>query len=495
MNIKGWSIIGLVALASLATASASVSAGAKHEKLEMYVLEGSAEQIAEAARGLELTDVSYTAAGTRAEAVLTVRQAAKLDARGVKVKFVRNARGRPSPSRRRLMSASGFDVWRSWDEPGGIRDELYEVAQANPDLVKLEVLGADAPGPRDHRPARDQPQAARASARRSGRRCCTRRLQHAREWISAEVNRRTLHYFIDQYRAATRRSAASSSNTELWFVLVANPDGYQYTFDVDRLWRKNLRDNDNNGQVTVGDGVDPNRNFADHWGYDDEGSSNEPASETYRGPSAASEPETQAMQGLIDRVTPKFHVQPALVRPWLLYPQGWQIGHARTPTTPSTSRSAGTDANPAIPGFNPGQSARHALRHQRRDDRLRRQPGARSRSRPSWAKGSRRRVRLPRRRGAGPGRVREDPRLPSRARPVGGGSRRPVSPVGITVRAVLPRPGRARPAERRAVAVRLHVRESYGDPQEVRVLAKRSLGTVTLRYRINGGAASKRADE
>ena len=30
--------------------------------------------------------------------------------------------------------------------------------------------------------------------------------------------------------------------------------------------------------------------------------------------------------------------------------------------------------------------------------------------------------------------------------------------------------------------------ESYGDPQDVRVLAKRSLGAVTLKYRINGGA-------
>ena len=29
---------------------------------------------------------------------------------------------------------------------------------------------------------------------------------------------------------------------------------------------------------------------------------------------------------------------------------------------------------------------------------------------------------------------------------------------------------------------------SYGDPQEVRVLAKRSLGAVTLRYQVNGGA-------
>jgi Zinc carboxypeptidase len=51
------------------------------------------------------------------------------------------------------------------------------------------------------------------------------------------------------------------------------PDGYQYTFDAERLWRKNLRDNDGSGSITANDGVDPNRNYAEHWGYDEEGSS------------------------------------------------------------------------------------------------------------------------------------------------------------------------------------------------------------------------------
>ena len=77
--------------------------------------------------------------------------------------------------------------------------------------------------------------------------------------------------------------------------------GYQYTFDHERLWRKNLRDNNGDGQVSAGDGVDPNRNFAEHWGYDNEGSSPDPADETYRGPSAGSEPETQAlMRRMVD---------------------------------------------------------------------------------------------------------------------------------------------------------------------------------------------------
>ena len=65
---------------------------------------------------------------------------------------------------------------------------------------------------------------------------------------------------------------------------LANPDGYQYTFDHERLWRKNLRDNNGDGQIAAGDGVDPNRNFDEHWDYDNEGSSTNPSSDTYRGP-------------------------------------------------------------------------------------------------------------------------------------------------------------------------------------------------------------------
>ncbi len=152
------------------------------------------------------------------------------------------------------------------------------------------------------------------------------------------------------------RFAGILKATELWFVLVANPDGYQYTFEGDRLWRKNLRDNNNSGTTEVGDGVDPNRNFNEHWGYDDEGSSNEPFSETYRGPSPASEPETQAMQGLIDRIKPKFQSNLHSFGQWLLYPQGWQTGTLDA-DNPIYVALGGTDANPAIPGFNPGQSA------------------------------------------------------------------------------------------------------------------------------------------
>ena len=91
------------------------------------------------------------------------------------------------------------------------------------------------------------------------------------------------------------------NKTELWFVPVANPDGYDFTFtEGNRLWRKNLRDVNGDGQITTGDGVDPNRNFPSNFHYDEEGSSSEFASETYRGPEPFSEPETQANNALFD---------------------------------------------------------------------------------------------------------------------------------------------------------------------------------------------------
>ena len=73
-----------------------------------------------------------------------------------------------------------------------------------------------------------------------------------------------MNHFIDRWRANDKDVKSLLKSNELWFVLVHNPDGYQYTFDHERLWRKNVRDNNGDGQITVGDGVDPNRNFNAH---------------------------------------------------------------------------------------------------------------------------------------------------------------------------------------------------------------------------------------
>ena len=333
----------------------TASAAPNREKLEMYTLEGNAGRIAEAAGGVELAGVRQTASGIRADAVLTESQRAKVAAAGVKVTLKRNNKGQTVTEQAAAQAAAGFQVWRSWDEPGGIRDELFDVARRNPQLVKLEVLGRSHQGRelialKVTQSAREVPDGSRPAVLYSSN-------QHAREWISLEVNRRLLQYFIGRWRANDKAIKDLLKSTELWFVISANPDGYQYTFDVERLWRKNLRDNNGDGQITVGDGVDPNRNFAEHWGYDNEGSSPDPADETYRGPGAASEPETRALAGLIGRVKPKFQSNLHSFGQWLLYPQGWQVGTLDA-DYPIYVALGGTDgARSAIPGFNPGQSA------------------------------------------------------------------------------------------------------------------------------------------
>src|SRR5215203_2464590 len=117
----------------------------------------------------------------------------------------------------------------------------------------------------------------------------------------------------------------------------ANLDGDQYTFDHKRLWRKNRHDN-----------MD--------WGYDNEGSSPQFSADDYRGGAPASEPEVQAHQALIDRLKFKFLITYHSYGPLLLYAYGWQV---QTPTAddPLFVAYSGTDANPAVPGFDPGVGA------------------------------------------------------------------------------------------------------------------------------------------
>ncbi len=185
-------------------------------------------------------------------------------------------------------------------------------------------------------------------------------MQHAREWLAGETCRRTLDYVTSNYGTTTsagREVTRLVNTTELWFVCVNNPDGYEFTFTPGhRLWRKNLRDNNLDGQITAGDGVDPNRNFPKNWGRDEEGSASDPADETYRGPSAASEPETQAMQALWDEIHPVFQKNDHTAAELLLYPQGFQQD---TPTADHEifTALAGDVFKPAIPGFVPELSA------------------------------------------------------------------------------------------------------------------------------------------
>jgi hypothetical protein len=250
---------------------------------------------------------------------------------------------------------TGDNVFRPYDGPEGLEAEMVALASANPDLVKLVDIGDTVQG-RDiwaikvSKNANRRPDGTKPAVLYNA-------AQHAREWITPEMTRRLTRYYLDNYGSDAEITDLVNDN-ELWFVWVANPDGYQWTHEdpANRLWRKNLRDNNGDGVITSGDGVDLNRNFAYRWGYDNEGSSPNFTSETYRGSGPMSEPETQAMDGLVAAVDFSFMVNYHSAAELILYGVGWQVD-TPSPDDVVQIALAGDDANPAIPGYDPDQSA------------------------------------------------------------------------------------------------------------------------------------------
>ncbi|WP_309110582.1 M14 family zinc carboxypeptidase [Saccharothrix sp.] len=471
----------------LAGVTTPAAAAPSTDPLDVYVAEVAPTDAAALVReGLDVVSSRVVGERVRVEVVLADSERDRLAQRGVPLEVKKSKDGKSARQLAAEQAVNGYTVWRSFDEPGGIRDELYSLARANRNLVKLSVLGRTAQG----REIIGLKVTQGAPGIRDGARPAVlySSLQHAREWISVEVNRRLLRHFIDRFKADDPVVKDLLKTTELWFVVVANPDGYQYSFDVERLWRKNLRDNDGNGAVNPGDGVDPNRNFDEHWDYDNEGSSSTPSSETYRGPGAASEPETRAMQGLIDRVKPKFQSNWHSTGNWILYPQGWQTGSPEA-DNPIYVALAGTDANPAIAGFDPGISSDELYVTNGETTDYADSAAGTVAFTPELGEGC-----------DGCGFVFPDDEalveaefqktLPfslSLARSATDPAN-PQSAVGITAQPFYLDQADADPENGPLSMLDFTFDVSYGDPQEVRVLAKRSLGAVTARWQVNGGA-------
>lgn len=119
-------------------------------------------------------------------------------------------------------------------------------------------------------------------------------MHHAREPIGMQHLLYYMYYLLENYET-NNEVKTLVDNTEMYFIPIVNPDGYQRNITTNPngggMWRKNRR-------VTGGGyvGVDLNRNYGWGWGYDDEGSSPYPSQETYRGSAPFSEPETQIIK-------------------------------------------------------------------------------------------------------------------------------------------------------------------------------------------------------
>ncbi|MEV6579386.1 M14 family zinc carboxypeptidase [Streptomyces sp. NPDC051582] len=293
----------------------------------------------------ELTERAPESGTAKVELFLTGDQAKELAGQGVKLAEHR------VPANAARAQTAGDGVFRPYTGKGGLQEEILKTAQANPGLAKVVSIGKTVQGKdilalKVTKNARTTKDGGKPSVLYMSN-------QHAREWITPEMTRRLMHHTLDNY-GKDQRITKLVDSTELWFLLSANPDGYDYTHspDGDRLWRKNLRDNNGDGKITTGDGVDLNRNFTYKWGYDNEGSSANQSSETYRGAKPSSEPETVALDKFEKRIGFKYAVNYHSASELLLYGVGWQVA-TPTPDDVAYRALAGTPENSAIPGYYP----------------------------------------------------------------------------------------------------------------------------------------------
>jgi hypothetical protein len=128
----------LALIAGMTAAASAAPGGSKGDRLEMYKATVDAATFQKLqAGGYDIASARETTAGKEVALVLTNAERDRLRGQGVQLKVWRDKQGRTQSQRAELQAANGFTVYRSYDEPGGIRDEMYELARRNPQLVKL----------------------------------------------------------------------------------------------------------------------------------------------------------------------------------------------------------------------------------------------------------------------------------------------------------------------------------------------------------------------
>ncbi|KAM3960476.1 carboxypeptidase B [Aphomia sociella] len=115
---------------------------------------------------------------------------------------------------------------------------------------------------------------------------------HAREWVTTPV----ALYIINQLVVDVVDNRLTDDID--WIIIpLANPDGYQFSIEQDRMWRKTRSRAHANSDACPG--VDGNRNF-DHYFGTNAAAAN-PCAITYEGPIPFSEPEIRVIRDVVNQ--------------------------------------------------------------------------------------------------------------------------------------------------------------------------------------------------
>ncbi|XP_060644952.1 zinc carboxypeptidase-like [Drosophila nasuta] len=123
---------------------------------------------------------------------------------------------------------------------------------------------------------------------------------HANEWITSA----TATWFINELLSSENQVVRELAENHDWYIVpVLNVDGFVYSHEKNRMWRKTRQPSNFSSCI----GVDPNRNYDSHWMQND-GASDDPCSQVYGGSHAYSEPEIKAMSEFILSIKDKVNV-------------------------------------------------------------------------------------------------------------------------------------------------------------------------------------------
>uniref|UniRef100_A0A8C9ZBZ8 Carboxypeptidase A1 n=1 Tax=Sander lucioperca TaxID=283035 RepID=A0A8C9ZBZ8_SANLU len=149
---------------------------------------------------------------------------------------------------------------------------------------------------------------------------------HSREWVTQASGTWFAKKIVTDY-GRDPAITAILNKMDIFLEIVTNPDGYYYTHNSNRMWRKTRKPNSGSNCV----GVDPNRNW--DAGFGGAGASNNPCSETYHGPRAHSESEVKSIVDFVkSHGNFKAFVSIHSYSQMLLYP----YGYTRTPCKDQT---------------------------------------------------------------------------------------------------------------------------------------------------------------
>jgi hypothetical protein len=203
----------------------------------------------------------------------------------------------------RKLHAAGAGWYSEYRNVVEVGQRLIDLSKEHPELTGLRTLGGSIEG---------WPIRALEISRGGDIGIALSGGLHAREWISVMVATCVAERLLE---SADRDQRVRDILEQVSFsaVPLANPDGYAHSWTVDRYWRKNRRG---------GYGVDLNRNFSVAWGRS--GASSRKRSQTYRGESAFSEPESRALANLFDDRRIRAHIDFHSYSQLILYPWSYQ---------------------------------------------------------------------------------------------------------------------------------------------------------------------------